>query len=161
MDLDYYFLKDVKAFKNDVQLVTGLYFSKGSYNKMWKCYKAKVIASIIRTILFSYVFKVYPQQSVAQIIYGTPITFSKQVIIRRDHTALEFAKVLDFLFGKGFTRIANRAFHRVLIEYMTTWRYWKFGSRVYAPTADEYESLFRFVNTQTVKNGKFMRSLIL
>lgn len=131
--------------KNDYcKLINGFYFTKETRTDYMLVFTENYIKSIIRTLLFMYVFKWSPGTSIDSIKNNGLVNQSSGEFI--DLNCFTAMSLIDGLLGHGFCRIALKPFENVLNEYYKHWRYFRFGEVVQTPSAFEVVTLYEFLN---------------
>lgn len=130
------------------QLTNGYYFSKEPRSDEKLRYTETDITSIIRVVLFTYVFNVSPYESLLDLVNNYDndyVTIDEPKIA--NELSLEIAStLLDKLFGHKFSTITKHSFVKIYNEYMTTWRYYLYGKTISIPSISDYLKLARFMN---------------
>jgi hypothetical protein len=137
--------------KKFAKLVNGLYLYKVSRTDELLRYTETDMKKIVRVILFTYVFRISPNESIMDLIntgkFDSPINEEELDRITCQELTSEIANyVLDSTLGANFSTVAKFSVVSVMNEYMTKWRYFVVGCPVSAPSVDDYIRLFRFVN---------------
>ena len=137
------------------KLINGLYFYKVARSDELLRYTETDVRTIIRVILFTYVFSISPDESIIELINTGTFTdgVDKENLnsIVCQELTLEIANyILDATLGENFSSVAKHSVALVFEEYMTRWRYFQMGCSVSTPSADDYIRLFRFVNVPLV-----------
>lgn len=133
------------------KLINGLYFYKVARSDELMRYTETDVRTIIRVILFVYVFSISPNESIIELINTG--TFSRWIeeedidqIVCQELTLEIASYILDATLGENFSTVAKHSVALVFEEYMLRWRYFQTGYSVNAPSADDYIRVFRFVN---------------
>lgn len=138
-----------------VRLTNGFFFSKVSKSDDRLIYTELDMTSILRTILFTHVFKVAPCESIQDIIYNGQVTFpdDNNFPTNCEHSLsiLDIRDIVDSLLGAGFCSVVSRPLKKVYSEYKHMWRYYTFGQSKRLPSALDFVHLYRFVNAPNYK----------
>lgn len=135
-------------------LKNGLYFSKESRSDEKIRFTESDLYSIVRTVLFMYVFSVSPHENIVDIINTGEVTHTVGDGLTVNALTLDVAvNLVDSLFGKNFASVVKRVINKCLNEYCTTWRYYLSGSNVKYPSAADYINLSKFVNIVVCEYG--------
>lgn len=132
------------------KLTNGLYLSKIPRTDERLRFTEADIRSIVRTILFMYVFDVSPRKSMLDLVNtGTLDTITDRDMADRPRelTTRTAKRVLDELIGANFSVIARKPVRAVIGEYMKCWRYYNLGVKVSTPNAKDFIKIYRFINT--------------
>lgn len=108
--------------------------------------------TIIRTILFLYVFDIQPDQTMLEIVNTGIVTFPEcNASSIRDLTITITADLVDSLFGENFSIITKRVIVKCFTEYEMFWRYAAFNktAKVLEPSALDLKKLRQFVNVSS------------
>lgn len=133
--------KDMCLLKN------GFYFTKEARSDEKVRYTETDISCIVRTILFMYVFQVSTSDSLLDIINNGDVRYTFTEFKFVNVLTTDIAKrLLDSLFGDGFSFIIKRVLSKYLIEYNRIWRNYPYINSIQLPSASDYLKLVRFVN---------------
>lgn len=127
----------------------GLYFAKIARSDEKLRYRENDIRSVIRCVLYGYVFGSWPCESLLELINESPAVPSMTPIDRAEIKPLTLriaCDLLDWLFGVNFARVTRHSLLVVCEEYAHHWRYYAYGGHVKSPTVFDYVLLARFVN---------------
>lgn len=145
-----YTLSDTKPTSDIIfcKLKNGFYFKKEARSDEKLQFTERDMFSIIRTILFMYVFKCSPLESYSEIIYLNKLTLNEiNPNDINDLTLSDIIILLDKLFGENFCRVINRHINIIYNEYKMYWRYSKFDTHILALSPLDIKKLNSFVNT--------------
>lgn len=129
------------------------YFSKEARSDEKLRYTESDMQSIVRTILFIFVFDANIEESLVDIINSgcANIDVAKFVHINLLNVGIA-SDLLDHLFGIGFSTVVRKPLAIVLDEYNTQWRYFFCTTVSLAlPNATDIINLVRFVNNPSSK----------
>ncbi|ABO45394.1 unknown [Gryllus bimaculatus nudivirus] len=110
---------------------------------------------IIRTILFHFTFNIHLKKNIYDIIYSGTIDVYNDFLggdtldIER-FTIKDFATVLDYLLGKGFSLVTSKPLIDVYYEYENEWKYATVGRAVNFPSAEDYINLYKFFHIENI-----------
>nr|WOJ45347.1 GrBNV_gp61-like protein [Apis mellifera nudivirus] len=129
--------------------VNGLYFFKVARSDEKLRYCESEIRSILRCVIFGYVFDCWPQESLLDLINQSPpipTMQQSQRIIDYPLTLSLACQLLDHMFGNNFAQVTRHSLLNIYHEYESKWRYFKYGLSVRTPSVRDYLLLARFVN---------------
>lgn len=129
--------------------VNGLYFSKVARSDEKLRYCESDIRSVLRCVIFGYVFDCWPQESLLELINKSPLMPTMHQSTRIIDCPLTFAlacQLVDYMFGDNFAQVTRHSLLNVYREYEYKWRYFKYGLSVRTPSVHDYILLARFVN---------------
>lgn len=128
-------------------LKNGCYFSKSAKSKEKTGFYEKDMLAVIRTILFMQVFRIFPSNSISDIMKSGEIGYSNESDIK--HHAIELheaIELLDSLLGSGFSKVVSHPLLKWYYEYDKSWKYYPFNAHLKFPSADDFVKLRKFVN---------------
>lgn len=144
------------------KLTNGYYISKEPRSDEKLRFTESDITAIIRVVLFTYVFNVSPQESLLDLVNNDNneyVTMNEPKIVKE--LSLDIAStLLDTLFGYQFSTITRHSLVKVYNEYMTTWRYYLYGTAITTPSISDYLKLSRFINIPLSHHTKATTFLI-
>lgn len=131
-------------------LVNGFYFSKIPRTDERLRFVEREMQSIIRTVLFMYVFETGTKTELIDLINrGEELHEISEQDMRKTPKPLSVrvaSHVLDQLFGRNFSVIVRRLVRIVVMEYMEVWRYYNVGVSVKYPSVQDFVKIYRFIN---------------
>lgn len=146
---------------NQCRLKNDCYFSKESRSDEKIRFTETDLSSIVRTVLFMYVFKVSPEESIVEIINTGTVTHTLGENFILNVLTLDIVVgLVDSLFGNGFASVVKRVINKCLNEYNITWKYYPCISNIKYPSAADYINLARFVNVSNCKYGESEKFII-
>ena len=125
---------------------SGLFFSKEVSSFEKTKYSETEVASIVRCILFVFVFKKAPCRHRFELCQNENLDFPS---ILQGLTITDLVNALDSVMGEGFGRVTKTAVEKIYLEYINCWRYYPCGMDVCVPSEFEFDILIRFVLTTT------------
>lgn len=111
--------------------------------------------SIVRTALFVHAFGETPAESLVDLIVdGRDVTHPRfdRLAVLTDLSMLDVARLVDRLFGEGFSGVARNAVINAYNEYASRWRYYACGCVVSTPSALDYITFFKFLNAVSTEH---------
>lgn len=111
------------------------------------------MTSIVRTILFMYVFRTSPKETLLEIINTgevshNPLPYNRNAF--HEITITEIICLFDYLFGDRLSSVVSRPIGAILKEYNDQWRYFPLNrNNIKTPSCQDYQLLAKFVNLST------------
>lgn len=129
-------------------LKNGFYFTKEARSDEKVRYTETDMESIIRTVLFIYVFEVSTEDSLLEIINSGEVTYNLDgpIEIKNNLSMRRINEILNMLFGYGFSFIVRRVIYKCFNEYTNVWSKYPYVDSIKLPSAMDYLKLVRFVN---------------
>lgn len=130
---------------------SGFYITKEARSDEKLRYTETDIRTLVRTVIFMYVFDIQICDSLTDIVNSGAINIAiKDSKIITNLTLEIMTQLIDLLFGDNFSTIAKIAIAATFEEYQIHWKYFPYGaSAITLPTAGDIIKLARFVNVTT------------
>lgn len=141
-----------KEYKEHVpvcHLRNGFYFTKETRSDEKVRYTELDMESVVRTIMFMYVFEISADECLNEIINSGEVSYTyddRLVKLKNKINTQILIDLMDSLFGEDFSMITSRVMAKCLHEYNAVWRKLPFRNSVRLPSALDYLKLSRFVN---------------
>lgn len=129
-------------------LRNGFYLTKEARSDEKVRYTETDITCIVRTVLFIHVFEISPENSLIEIVNSGQVSYNleREFRIKNELNMPIIKKLLDLLFGDGFSFIVRRVIAKCFHEYNNVWRNYPYRNAILMPSAMDYLKLARFVN---------------